>query len=211
MRKLLLTVWLLLPVAGVSYHYGPGQDRLRLDRVAELVNVAEVHAERAARLTASEGQLRALDDWTRAEAAYEDALNLLPHERVDERRSITLEHSKCRMYVSELPEANAALEQLVAELVDDESADTALLDDARRTLANSQYYMTWLMRLEGRGREDWEPPIEAARQTYKLLAQRAESRGDDELLQASREDLEATVRLARMDLTELQGLPLPSQ
>ena len=83
-----------------------------------------------------------------------------------------------------------------------------LLTEARSTLANSQYYMTWLMRLEGYGQEVWEPEIEAARQTYKLLAEQA---ADPKERQRHQEDLEAAVRLARMDLGELQGLPLPSQ
>ena len=46
------------------------------------------------------------------------------------------------------------------------------------------------------------------RQTYKLLAQ--EERDDAKKL-ALQEDLESSIRLARMDLSELQGLPLPSQ
>ena len=65
-----------------------------------------------------------------------------------------------------------------------------------------------LMRLEGRAKEDWEPEIEGARQHYALLAQNS----TDEAERAKRhEDLESAIRLARMDLGELQGLPLPSQ
>ena len=97
------------------------------------------------------------------------------------------------------------------ELAADPAADPTLLADARSTLANSQYYMTWLMRLEGLGREAWEPEVEAARQNYKLLAEEAEKRGDAAAAKKHREDLEASIRLARMDLSELQGLPLPSQ
>jgi hypothetical protein len=67
------------------------------------------------------------------------------------------------------------------------------------------------MRLEGLGRDEWEPEAEAARQTYKLLAEDAARRGDPAAAARHREDLEASVRLARMDLSELQGLPLPSQ
>ena len=85
------------------------------------------------------------------------------------------------------------------------------MEEFYNTLANSEYYMTWLMRLEGLGRDAWEPRIEAARQTFKLLAVEAEEQGDEKLLKKSKEDLEAAIRLARIDLTELQGLPLPSQ
>ena len=71
--------------------------------------------------------------------------------------------------------------------------------------------LTWLMRLEGLGREAWEPEIEAARQNFKLLAEQAEKSGDRVAAQMRKEDLESAIRLARMDLSELQGLPLPSQ
>jgi hypothetical protein len=71
--------------------------------------------------------------------------------------------------------------------------------------------MTWLMRLEGEPRETWEPEIESARQTYRLLAEQAETSSDPVQAKKSCEDLAASIRLARMELSELQGLPLPSQ
>ena len=71
--------------------------------------------------------------------------------------------------------------------------------------------MTWLMRLEGATEEEWMPEIQAARQHYTQLTQTAEDMGDSELLKRSSEDLESSIRLARMDLGDLQALPLPSQ
>jgi hypothetical protein len=71
--------------------------------------------------------------------------------------------------------------------------------------------MTWLMRLEGQPRERWEREIEASRQTYRLLAEQSERCGNVEAAKKNREDLESAIRLARLDLGELQGLPLPSQ
>ncbi|HPF14216.1 MAG TPA: hypothetical protein PLJ12_08095, partial [Planctomycetota bacterium] len=42
MKKILLAAWLCLPVAGWAYHQGPGQERLRLDRVdAALADAAQ--------------------------------------------------------------------------------------------------------------------------------------------------------------------------
>lgn len=207
MRKLLLSMWLLVPVAGASYHFGPGQDQLLLDEAARCIAEAEEHATLAAGLSITGDEDGARDEWALAEVAYETALKNLPTDRVAERRRLRLEHAKCRMFVSELPEANGELRTLVDELVADADADPVVLREARLAYANSQYYMTWLTRLEGAGREDWEPRIESARQTLKLLADQAQ--GDD--LVRIQEDLEATVRLARMELDELQGLPLPSQ
>ena len=78
-------------------------------------------------------------------------------------------------------------------------------DEARSALANSQFYLTWLMRLEGAAKDEWEPHIDAARQHYKLLAESAEQVGDEALVTTAQHDLEAAIRLARLDLADLQG------
>jgi hypothetical protein len=205
MRKLFLTLWCVLPLGGAAYHYGPGRARLVLDQAAAAVDEAREHVHAAQGLTGAEASA----EWALAAARFEAALGLLPKESTAERRGLTLERAKCRMLCSELPQANAELRSLVQELEGDPAADPALLSDARRTWANSEYYMTWLTRLEGAPKEEWEPRIEAARQVYKLLAEDGETPAETK--KGLQEDLEAAVRLARMDLGELQGLPLPSQ
>ena len=197
MNKALLGVWLVLPLGAWAYHEGPGQDQMTLDEVDRLV----VEADAAV----------AFELWDDAVAKYDEALIKLPSERVDAGRRIRLERNKARMLAAQLPAAHADLQSLVTELLQDDDADSKLLDEARATLASSQYYLTWLMRLEGLPREKWEPEIEAARQTYRLLAERAEKRGDAKAVAKSVEDLESAIRLARMELTDLQGLPLPNQ
>ena len=197
MRAFLIVVRLMIPVLVGAYHYGPGQERLRLDDAAGFVAQAQCHA--------------AAEQWAEAEAAYEAALKLLPAERLTESRRLRLERAKAQMLAKKLPAANQELQNLVAELRDDPAADAKVLAEARSALANSQYYLTWLMRLEGLAKEAWEPEIEASRQTYRLLAEQSESAGDAKTAKKHRDDLESAVRLARMDLTELQGLPLPSQ
>jgi hypothetical protein len=67
------------------------------------------------------------------------------------------------------------------------------------------------MRLEGAPREEWEPEIEASRQNYKLLAEDKSLSRDGELVSLAAENLESAIRLERMSLSDLQGLPLPSQ
>ncbi len=209
MRKHLLAIWCLIPVGLGAYHLGPGQDRLLIDDAAAAMERAEEAMFRASDLESSQpGELATGAAWAAAAEEYELALKLLPAERVDTQRRVRLELAKCRMFLSRLPEANAQLQVLVDEMAEDENAEAEVLRDARHALANSQYYLTWLMRLEGAGREEWEPTIEAARQTFKLLAESAPADGPRD---EAHRNLEASIRLARMDLTELQGLPLPSQ
>ncbi|MCB9891207.1 MAG: hypothetical protein H6833_06145 [Planctomycetes bacterium] len=197
MRKLLLVLWLLLPIVGWAYHEGPGQDRMQLDEVARLLDEASIHAKD--------------EVWLLAIETYEKALEELPAAYVNEARRIRLERDKAWMQVSKLPEAHGDLVKLVEELQGDENAESTTLAEARSSLANAKYYLTWLMRLEGLPRETWEPEIEAARQTQRLLAEQARERGDQDALKKHSEDLESTIRLARLSLDELQGLPLPSQ
>jgi hypothetical protein len=196
-RKLLIMTWLLVPVAVAAYHYGPGQERMLMDQVDEFVSRAEAHVSK--------------EEYGDAEKLYSSALALVPAKETQISQRIRLEKAKAQMFISKLPTAHNELESLVNELENGKKANPKLLDDARSTLANSKYYMTWLMRLEGQAKEKWEPMIEAARQNYRMLAEKADSNKDSVASKKSREDLEASIRLARMDLSDLQGLPLPSQ
>jgi hypothetical protein len=197
MRLLFLTGWLLVLVIGAAWHFGPGQEGLQLDEA----NRHLVEAQKCA----------AAEQWAEADAAYDEALRLLPPGHQNEARVVRLEQAKARMLCHKLPTAHDDLKGLVDELKEDAAADPKVLAEARSALASAQYYMTWLLRLEGEPREVWEPEIEGARQSYRMLAEQAEQRGDADNARKSREDLEASVRLARMDLSDLQGLPLPSQ
>lgn len=197
MRKLLLIVWLLIPVAAGAYHLGPGQERMTLDQTAELIDKAEAHAKAGKHEDAAK--------------AYEDALTLLPSRLAETAQKLQLERAKSQMLAKQLPDARAELESLLNELEAAEKPNPKLLEETRSALASSQYYMTWLMRLEGRAREEWEPEIEAARQNYRLLAETSKSDGQEKNVKKHQEDLEAAIRLARLDLKDLQGLPLPSQ
>jgi hypothetical protein len=197
LRILLLTGWLLIALGAWAYHQGYGKEGEALDAAAAHLKAAEAAA--------------AAEDYDTAIAEYDEALKVLPSERVAEARKIRLQKAKAQIRFHQLPQAHADLKVLVDELTADPNTDPAVLADARATLANSQYYVTWLMRLEGLGENEWGPEVESARQTYKLLAEDAEKRGDAAAARKYREDLEATIRLSRMDLSELQGLPLPSQ
>ena len=197
MRKLFLLAWLLIPLVAWAYHQGPGQRRLASDRAADVL--------------ASAREAAAAENWSVAALKFGQALQLLPAERIADARRIRLERAKAQMLARQLPEAHADLTNLVDELRADPTADPGVVSEARAALANSQYYLTWLMRLEGRPRGEWEPEIEAARQAFHLLAQEADANHDEAAGQRQREDLEASIRLARLDLKDLQALPLPSQ
>lgn len=196
MKRWLLAVWAALPLAAAAYHYGPGQVGLTLDQIDRLSSEAE--------------RLVADGAWEQAILRYEEALEKLPEDQVEAQRRLKLELYKAQLEGSKLPEAHRAIGGLVDELAADPAADPALLAEARDVYADTRFYMTWLMRLEGQAEEVWRPEIAAAEETYRLLSETTAA-DDTEARKRALEDLEASVKLARMDLGELQGLPLPSQ
>ena len=197
MRILLIVAWLFVGLGGAIFHFGPGQEMLEIDRVNQIIKDARVAV--------------ADENWSGAVEKYEEVLSAMPVDKTAESRAITLEKAKAQMMNAELPKARQTLETLLVNSRADEESDTRFVAEVQSTLANSQYYMTWLMRLEGLPEEEWMPEIEAARQHYTQLTQTAKELGDSELQQRSSEDLESAIRLARMDLGDLQALPLPSQ
>lgn len=227
MRTLFLTAWLLLPLAAIAYHYGPGRQQLLVDDVGRLLVLAE-------------GQVAA-GHQREAIGLYRQALERMPETMVHRQRQVRLELARLEMTSQMLPEAYLGLTSLVDEVHEDPQADPQFTRQAEAALANAQYYLTWLLRLEGAPQEVWEPEIEAARQTFRELAETAQqaeanrrggagtgvavtaespsrknaasSGGSEEngTAEGYRRDLEAVIRLARMDLDELQGLPLPCQ
>lgn len=199
MRNLLLVTWLALPIGAWAYHEGPGQDRMALDEAAKVV--AGAH------------QAAADKDWADAVRGYEDALAKLPKDQDSKDHGATsqrlrLELNKARMQAKGLSTAREELESLVDELAADKEADPQLLAESRQALARSQFFTTWLMRLEGVSREEWEPEIEAARQNWRLLAEQGTT---PEQKEQSQKDLEAAIHLSRIEIEDLQGLPLPSE
>lgn len=190
-RILMATLWLLVPLGLAAYHYGPGQEKLALDRTEDQLAVAR--------------KAMVDEEWSLAIEAYQKALALLPKDEKTISRRIQLEVAKAKMQNKALPEAREDLVELVSEINGDSDAPADLKEDALSTLANARYYMTYLMKLEGLPASEWEPEIEAARQEYKLLAQTGSDKAKHQL------DLDAAVRLARAEPTELYGLPIPNQ
>lgn len=197
MKLILITLWLAVPLAVAAYHYGPGQELVKGDAAASHLATATK--------AAAEGNHQA------AIEAYDSVLTALPTGAVAEARQVRLARAKERLPSGQLPEAHDELEALFTELSGDASADPELKRETQTALASAKYYLAWLMRLEGGAEEEWRPEIEASRQHFRHLAEEAQAVGHTTLVTTQRENLESAIRLGRMDLTELQGLPLPKQ
>jgi hypothetical protein len=192
-KKLWLAIWLLVPIVVLAFHYGPGQSRLALDRAAGKIAAAR--------------SLEAQEKWTEAAQAWSAALAATPQPQTGARLQLRLAQARARMYTGELPEAIDDMETLLTE-AQRVRAEPDLQREIRGSLAGAQYYAGWLMRLEGASAEEWLLPVDSARQHFRLLAEETKA---PKFAKDYEKNLEATIRLARMDLSELQGLPLPKQ
>ena len=192
-KKILFTIWLLVPVVLLAYHFGPGQARLSSERAAQ--KIAEAR------------QLEATEQWDEAAQAWADALAATPADKTTQRLQIQLAQANARVYTGELPEAMDDMEKLLSE-AQSAKADASLQREIRSSLASSRYYAAWLMRLEGATTEEWLQQAESSRQHFRLLAE--ETKGTT-LASGFEKNLEATIRLEQMDLSELQGQPLPKK
>lgn len=195
-KKLLTTLWLLAPVCLLAFHYGPGQRGLKLDQAQVLIEKARLAEKNSA--------------WLDAIAAYGEAIAALPPGQDAPRQRLQLAKAKCRMFSGELPEAMADMEALLADMLKEQAA-APLLREVRASLATAQYYAAWLMRLEGAEAGEWTGQADEARQNFRLLAEETALAGIKEEAVGFQKNLEATIRLARMDISELQGLPLPKE
>ncbi|MFT4547328.1 MAG: hypothetical protein ACI8XO_001314 [Verrucomicrobiales bacterium] len=212
MRKILILFWLLVPVAMAAYHYGPGQQLMTVDGVGSTLRQAEKLVAEAKALVEADKQRDANPVFAEAIEKFDEAILNLPKENLREIQRIRLEKAKALFASQKNPTARKELDALLDELNKEkgENRDEQLVDDTQKALAASQFYMTWLMRIEGHPREIWEPEALRSRQNYQALAERAEKVGGTKA-KSAKQDLEASVRLALVDLQDLQGLPLPSQ
>lgn len=129
MRKIFIVFWLLLPVVVMAYHYGPGQVRMTVDEAATEL--------------ASGEQFAMEQQWEQAIEKFDRALQLLPEDKIAQMRQVRVAKAKAQMFAHQLPGAHRDLKVLVDEMTTDKLADQEVLKDARSSLANSQYYLTW--------------------------------------------------------------------
>ena len=112
MKILILTLWCLVPLGLLAFHYGPGREQMTLDATASTLEQAKAKA--------------GAEDWKAAISAYEQSLAQLPKDRIDEARRIRLELAKARMESDELPKAREELAALAEELAQDPNAHAGL-------------------------------------------------------------------------------------
>src|SRR5262249_5114809 len=154
---------------------------------------------------------------------YTAALAALPDTSDERRHKLEVAAGHALVSSGSIVEGQEQLEKTLRALESEGRGETEVAVAARHELAASSYYAAWLMRLQGARPDEWKPEAERARQQFRLLAEGGlgneqaariaagslDEAHDSDSGSVFRQNLEATIRLERMDLGELLARPLP--
>ena len=196
MKRWLLLLWLLVPLPVVVWHFGPGQKWLARDRAYTLIQQAQA--------------AEAKSNWAAAETLFRDAAGKIGNSDPAVRMQLDVALVRARYQQGGAVEAIDGVDRILADAKFN-TVPTSLQQEARELAGRIHYYAAWVMRLEGAQRDLWMEEAELARQNYRLLTESSFSAGKNTYAQLQQTNLESSVRLQRMSLTELMGRPLPEE
>jgi hypothetical protein len=192
LKKWLILAWLLIPVALVSYHYGPGQKELAWKTANEHRN--------AARAFEKEGQ------WDKAAEEYGKAMSNVPLNSDDAsaaalaRDQLRLAQINAAFNLGKLDVTLTDLRQFVEQVAVTHGEDSPLMYDARDLLGRVHFNTMIAMRLEAAEESVWMKQWELSRQNFRFLAEHSSPRRNG----LDRKNLEVVIKSA-----ELPPPPVP--
>ncbi|MEQ8789379.1 MAG: hypothetical protein RIC55_24005 [Pirellulaceae bacterium] len=168
MRKWLILLWLLAPVALLSYHFGPGQDALALKQAERFLTEA--------RRLETEGQFEA------AIEQYTESLAALPIEEPSldapqasqlavARDKLQLARIRGGFELGRLAETIDSLNLLVADVERRHGRHSPLAYEVRDFLGRVHFRAMAALRLESAEEDVWRRHWELARQNFRYLAE----------------------------------------
>ena len=224
MKKKLILIWLICPVVFIYLHFQWGPRFQFEQAVAQQLKKAE--------------SFETKKDWQQAVSQYDKTISFIQASIADDEKKAEeiggkkaeddsfdepaftskeileirakIDRAKALTNTKRISNATVILGQLVQQM-DGLDYHGELADEARCNLAICQYYVAWHMRIEGMLRSDWLPELESARQIFKYLARKNQLANHEETSLAMQKNLEAVIRLERMDLPTLQAMELPKE
>lgn len=196
MKRWLLLLWLLLPLPVVVWHYGPGQKWLARDHAHTLIQKAQAQ--------------EASKNWSQAESLFREAAQRVGHAEPALRTQLDMAVVRLRYRQGHAVDAIDMADRLLADPKFHEQP-AELQREARELAGRIHYHAAWVMRLEGAQKDLWMEEAELSRQNFRLLSEQSLAAGRTSYSQLQQTNLESSVRLERMSLTELMGKPLPEE
>jgi hypothetical protein len=185
-KKWLIIVWLLIPVALLSYHYGPGQRELAWREAA---------ASRAEAVEHEKNQ-----HWEQAIAAYGQSLSAVPTLGDDAsaaaltRDQLRLAQLRAAFQLGKLDDTLTDTRQFVDHVETTHGAQSQLAYDARDFLGRVHYQAMIVLRLESAEEQVWMKHWELSRQNFRFLAEHSLAKRN--LL--DRQNLEVVIKSANL-------------
>lgn len=205
MIRLIVILWLFVPVLILVWHFGPGQQLMMEDQAGRQIRLANQH----------EGK----EDWPAAAKAYSAARQQLPDYSTELRRRLQIAEAAALNRSGRLDAGRALLNDVVMEMEADPRIDAVERNRTQHELAAVSYYSAWQMRLAGRPAEEWRPIADLACDQLRSLSKDARrqvamgtgNRSTDAQrdLRVFRRNLEAVVKMQYMHVTDLQKKELP--
>jgi hypothetical protein len=184
LKRWFVLLWMLVPVALLSYHFGPGQRALAWQ---------DAHAERnAARAAEKEGH------WEQAVEAYSRAINAVPSFADDAaseqlaRDQLRLAQIRAAFQLGKLDESVEDLRMFVEHVAATHGNESSLMFDARDLLGRMHFQAMVALRLEAAEKPVWMKQWELSRQNFRFLAEHS-TPGRNAL---DRKNLEAVIKSA---------------
>ena len=183
MRKYFVLLWLLCPVAVLTYHFNYGQAELARELARErLVHIRELE--------------QAKDpDWDLILGEYDKVVEQLPpndHPRA--RHQVRLAKAKARLDMLDVAGTLTDLTQLLFESAAASGEDAPTTRAIRETQGKAFYYATSLLRSSGATEDEWRPFAERTRQIFRYLAEHQDESALAEYEQRVEKEFQKSVR-----------------
>lgn len=186
LQKWLILLWLLVPVALLSYHFGPGQRELAWREAAAHRAVAAEHEQN--------------QHWEQAIAAYGQAMSAVPTLEGDAnaatlaRDQLRLAQLRAAFQLGKLDDTLTDTRQFVEHVEATHGADSPLAFDARDFLGRVHYQAMIALRLESAEKQVWMKHWELSRQNFRFLAEHSQASRND----LDRQNLEVVIKSANL-------------
>lgn len=159
-RKGLILLWMLFPVAVAAYHFNYGSKQVMRERAYK--RLCAIH----------DLERQEQPDWQEIIDQYGAlADDLPPDEDSQVRCQIRLAVCKARMEMLELDRAIADLTRLLQEAAGAYGENAHITRGVREQLGKAYYQATWTLQTNGSPEEEWRPFAERARQLFRYLAE----------------------------------------
>jgi len=196
MKQWLLLLWILIPLPVVVWHFGAGQEWLARDRAHGLLRQAQEAEGRKA--------------WPEAEAFYKEAANHVKSSEATVKTQLEIALARTRYRQGGAVDSIDLIDRVISDRNFSKQPE-AQQREARELAGRIHYYAAWVLRLEGAQRDLWMEEAELARQNFRMLSEQTLAAGRTNYSMLQQTNLESSVRLQRMSLTELMARPLPEE